>query len=182
MGSEMCIRDRPRVFAVDHVRAVADRELPEGLHVLEGGVGQRVERRVSETQSEVGSRLVQRDREGVVVDLLEAGHVALRAEHVVIGVRGVTGVVDEALDVLEEVARELSVLSLSAVVPRLDEVVGGDFFTVGEGQAFLDLDGEVLRVLRGDLLSDVVDGLAVGVVVDQTGDCLLYTSPSPRDS
>ncbi|WP_455132189.1 hypothetical protein, partial [Microbacterium aurum] len=46
----------------------------------------------------------------------------------------------EALDVLEEVARQLSVLALRAVVPGLDEVVGLDLGAVSELLAFLEFD------------------------------------------
>lgn len=63
----------PRGVAGELVRTVADGVGTKGLHVLEGDIRKRVEGRVPEAQREVRGRLGQRDREGVVVDLLQAG-------------------------------------------------------------------------------------------------------------
>ena len=100
----------PGAFAVEHVRAVADRVLTERLDVLEGRLGQREERRVAEAEREVRLGLLELDREGQVVDDLEARELRVL-------------VVAEALDRLEEVARELLVREERAVVPGVDEGV-----------------------------------------------------------
>ena len=113
----------PGALAVEHVRAVADRVLTERLDVLERRLGQREERRVAEAQREVRLGLLELDREGRVVDDLETRQLVDVL------------VVAEALDRLEEVARELRVVESGTVVPRVDEGLGGDRLAVGEGLA-----------------------------------------------
>src|SRR5690606_23857567 len=95
------------------------------------------------------------DREGAVVDDLQPRHGVGGLRAAVLGVDLVV-----ALDVAEEVGVALVVLQAGAVVPGVDEGLGGDLLAVAEGPAVLDRDREVLRVRGLDLLREHVLRLA----------------------
>ena len=147
----------PRAFAIEHVGAVSDRVLTEGVDVVERRAREREERRVAEAQREVGLGLLERHGEGRVVDDLQAGQLGVL-------------VVAETLDRFEEVAAQLGVAQECAVVPGVDERIRRDGLVIGERQVGLDLDGVGLRVFGLDRLGDVVDRGAVGLVVDESGE------------
>ena len=135
------------------VRAIGDGVLAVGVHVLVCGLVERVEGGVTQLAREVLLRAVQGDGEGVVVHNLEALELL--------------DALLEALDVGEERGGQLVVGH--GVVPRVDEVLGGDRGTVGEG-GLLELDGELrVVVVRLDGLSQLVVCLAVAVVVHEAG-------------
>ena len=143
----------PRCVGGELVGAVADRLLAAGLGVVEGRVGQRRVGGVAEAADEVVAGLLQLDREGVVVDVLDAGQVA-RALFV------------GAFEGVEEGGLRL-VLG-GDELPCAGEVLSLDGGAVGEFAVLVELDGPEGVVLVGfDGLGDVEDGGAVNVVADE---------------
>jgi len=116
----------PRVVGGQLVGAVADRLLAAGLGVVEGRVGQRRVGGVAEAADEVVAGLLQLDREGVVVDDLDAGQLA---DAFLIG----------AFEGVEE-GGLLLVLG-GDEVPGSSEVLGLDGGAVGELAVLVELDG-----------------------------------------
>lgn len=150
---------------LDGVRAVPDGLGEPGVVVVVERLGQGDEGGVAEGVGPQGELLGELGGEAQVVDDLQAGQglggggAGLRVDLVV------------ALDVLEEVGVLLVVLQCGAVVPRVDEGVGGDLLAVGERPAVLEFDREVLGVRRVDGLGDHVLGLAgLRVVADQSAE------------
>lgn len=109
----------PRGGVLELVRAVADRVLAERLHVVVGRGRQREVRARAEALGEVGDLGAQGDRELGVADDLQTGEVGLH-------------VAAEALDILEEVGRLLTVLQVGGVLPRVHEGGSGDRLAVAE--------------------------------------------------
>ena len=152
----------PRAGSVELVRAVADRVLTEGGHVLERDLGQRVVRREAEAIGERRLGLLEFDGEGGVVHNLQTRHGLCR--------RNLGGNFVVALDRIEERCLKLSVGGEGAVVPRVDERLRGDGGAVREGPTVLELDGEVLTVGALDGLGNLVLRTAVCGVRNETGE------------
>ena len=148
----------PGVLRGELVGAVADRVLAAGLGVVQGRVRQRRVGGVAQAAEEVVAGCLQRDREGVVVDDLDAGQVAHAR---LVG----------AFEVAEEGG--LLLVLRGDELPGAGEVLSLDGGPVGELTVLVDLDGPDGVVVVGlDGLGDVEDGVAVNVVAHELAEDL----------
>ena len=138
---------------LQHIRAVANRRLAEGVHVGIRHGWQRQERHVADLVGERGIRMLESHLQRRVIDDLEARQlgvgISLGVLHIVI-----------ALDRGEDGRAKLPVRRIGGIGPCARVAFGGHCLAVRERAAAFELD----RVLRGVVIGS--DGL--GVVIFET--------------
>ena len=157
MGSEMCIRDRDLVELIENVE-LGDRQAIETVHFNGVTTDHAVEPTATATTARRGAELAAAVAEVIVKAALQFGGEGAFADAGCIGL----GHTDDSVD--QGRTHPCTDAGASA-----DRVRGGD---VGVG-AVVKIEEGALCPLEQDVL------LGLGRLVNS---CLLYTSPSPRDS